>query len=420
MKNTIVPFAINKNTNEKIFANELLDKSEEDRRLIDYVCYYCKKPLYSIVNENNPHILSWFRHKNNADCLLQSYNEKDKSLDKEYIRNSESERHKLLKKHLRIWLYKQGAEKILEEKIIFDNNFFYRKPDIYCEYQENKIAFEIQVSKLSYKSLKKRSDFFKQNGIYCIWIVDWFIANSTQGDYDFKEHNPFENVFTINLSYDLKLFFHANYIEPSSKKDKWRKKNINILDELKFDKESYQVYFYNTPLFREKIMGLVMDKIQYREVEEKKLNQYSEKKEQEKEIATQYLQEIKSMNIDNEIEFVTRLEYDYSTFLPEIQKYFFSEIKDCSDTCQFDYSKPFLNNLIYHRYGVTVEFLLSKSPIRLYVDGNDESDISIWQQLVGYCYGFANEGYLDLDILIPLINKHTEVKKYTVEEVRNL
>jgi competence CoiA-like predicted nuclease len=420
MKNTTIPFAINKSTNKKIFADEVLDKSEEDRRLIDYICYYCNEPLHSVVNKNNPKIQSWFRHENNSDCALQSYSKKDTLLDVEYIRNIESERHKLLKKYLRIYLYKQGVEKVVEEKIIFDNNFFYRRPDIYCEYQNKKIAFEIQVSKLSYKSLKKRSNFFKENGIYCIWIVDWFVPNLTQGDYDFKEHNPFENVFTINLPYESKFSFYLNYIEPSSRKDKWRKKIINNLDELKFDKESYQVYFYNTPLFRKKITELFIEKMKDREEEEKKLNQYNKKREQEKEIATQYLNEIKSMNIDNEIEFINNLEYDCSKFSSEIQKYFFLEIKDYSDTYRYDYGKPFLNNLIYYKYGIIVEFLLSKSPMRLYVDGKDELGISIWQQLVGCCYGFANDGYIDLDTLVPLINNHTKVKKYRVEEVRAL
>lgn len=418
MKNTTIPFAINKSTNKKIYADQLLDRSSKDYRSRDYICYYCKEPLDSVVNENNPNIQSWFRHKPYADCVLQRYSKEDKELDRKYLKNIESERHKQLKKGLRIWLSNQGAEKVIEERRIYDDSFFYRKPDIYCEYQGKKIAFEIQVSKLSYKSLKRRSEFFKQNNIYCIWIVDWFDPDLTQGDYDFKEHNPFENIFSFNLELTL---LYVLYIEPSSQKDKWKTRKFKSLNELNFDHKSYQAYFYNTPFFRKKIIDLQIKKMNYREKEEEKANEYNKRKEQEKKRVIQYLNNISSMDIANEIKFISQLEYDYTRFSKEAQKYFFAEIAGYSHTIRGDYNKPFLNNLIYYRYGLIVEFLLTESPIRLYVDGNDESNISIWQQLVGWGYGFTNdEGYIDLNVLVPLINKHTKNKQYTIEEVESL
>ena len=416
-----IPFAINSKTREKVFSEDLLDKSLNDRRLDDYTCYYCNETLNSYVREKNPHIQSWFSHKSSQSiCELSNYSDKEKELDKKYIMNGESDRHKSLKKSLRFWLHKQGAEKVEEEKSIFDDLFFYRRPDVYCEYKGYKLAFEIQVSNLSYKSLKKRSKFFSDNGIYCIWIVDWFIPNNKQSDMDFVLHNPKENVFTVNLiNNNFELI--ANYILPSTKKMfDWKNMPIN-LSQIKFD-DSYQVYYYDTPLYRKRIEDAnekksLVDKD--RETQQKKINEHNTK---QRALADKYVKSIRSMDFsswDSDMHFLVELEIEYENFLPKIKEYFFNKIKHISENEVRCYAKPFLNDLIWYKYGSIVEFLLRESPYQLYVDGVDESNFTIWHQLRGEPYGFSGEGYIDLEKLVPLINKHTNNKQYSLGEIQD-
>lgn len=74
IQNTTIPFAINTQTKEKVFPEELLDKSLDDRRLGVYECYYCQGTVVSTVNEKNPRIKSWFRHKTSQElCEFSSY-----------------------------------------------------------------------------------------------------------------------------------------------------------------------------------------------------------------------------------------------------------------------------------------------------------------------------------------------------------
>lgn len=420
MKDPNIPFAINQTTKEKVFPEDLLVKSQNDRRLDEYRCYYCNEILTSNVREKNPHIQSWFRHKlSQSNCELSNYAEEEKELDKKYVISTESDRHKFLKKGIRYWLYRQGAQKVQEEKCIFNDLFFYRRPDVYCEYEGYKLAFEIQVSKLSYKSLKKRSKFFRDNGIYCIWIVDWFIPNNTQADMDFLAHNPKENVFTANLlNNNFELV--ANYILPSTKKmDDWRNTVIN-LNQIIFD-DFYQVYYYDTPLYREKIELANKKKLVIEEDRKKEQKIYKEIKEQQILLADKYIKSIETMNFSkwkDDIAFIVGLEYDYEKFLPEVQDYFFKEIRDTSNNSIGCYNKPFLNDLIFYSYGDIVKFLLEKSQFQLFVDGKDESNITIWDQLVGHPYGYVNGRSIDWEELVPLINKHTNNKQYSIEEIQ--
>lgn len=415
-----IPFAISRETKEKVFSEDLLEKSLNDRRLDDYTCYYCNETLNSYVREKNPHIQSWFRHKSSQSiCELSNYSEEEKELDKKYIINGESDRHKSLKKGLRIWLHKQGAQKVQEEKPIFDDLFFYRRPDLYCEHKGYKLAFEIQVSNLSYKSLKKRSKFFRDNGIYCIWIVDWFVPNNRQSDMDFVLHNPKENVFTANLiNNNFELI--ANYILPSTKKMfDWKNTVIN-LNQIKFD-DSYQVYYYDTPLDRKRIEDANEKKSlveKDRDAQQKKINERNTK---QLSLADKYVKSIRFMDFshwDSDIHFIVELEIEYENFLPKVKEYFLKNIKHIAENEVGLYNKPFLNDLVWYGYGDILAFLLKKSPDGLYVDGTDESNITIWDQLVGLPYGFADGGYIDLEKLVPLINKHTNNKQYSIEEIQ--
>jgi len=419
MLESTIPFAISRKTKEKVFSEDLLDKSLKDRRLDEYKCYYCNEILNSYVREKNPYIQSWFRHKSSQTiCELSNYSKEEKELDKKYIINGESDRHKYLKKALRIWLYKQGAKRVQEEKSIFDDLFFYRRPDVYCEYRGYKLAFEIQVSNLSYKSLKKRSEFFSDNGIYCIWIVDWFIPNNTQADIDFIAHNPKENVFTVNLlNNNFELV--ANYVLPSTRKMiDWKSTIIN-LNQIKFD-DSYQVYYYDTPLYRRKIEEANEKKLLAKKDKDKQQNKINQLNIKQLSLADKYVNSIEFMdfsNGDSNIPFIVELEIEYENFLPKIKDYFFKKIKYISENSRGFYDKPFLNDLVWNRHGHILEFLLEKSPYKLYVDGKDESNFTIWDQLIGLCYGFANGGYIDVGKLVPLINKHTNDKKYSLEDI---
>lgn len=252
-------------------------------------------------------------------------------------------------------------------------------------------------------------------------MADWFEPYLTQLDRDFIEHNPKENVFSVDISLDNVFDFVVHYVYPSSKKiDKLVKKSIG-LKEIKFDDTSCQVYYYDTPLFRQKIEESNKQRLATDKAKKQKQDEINAKNIEQLRLADKFVKNIEYISFSewkNENDFILNLEKEYKNFLPKIKEYFFTKIENiCKNSTRY-YNKPFLNYLIWNRHGYIVEFLLKNSlPRQLYVDGVDESNLAIWDQLIGMPYGFANTGYIDEEVLVPLINKHTKKKNYTIEEL---
>ena len=170
----------------------------------------------------------------------------------ENLRTKECDRHKELKNKIGELL--RTVPDIDKDSISIDNKFIVkeygkRKPDVYCKFKNEELVFEIQLSDLSLGYILSRCDFYKENGIYLIWILDDFdIYNQGTLERDIKYLSKYENFFrldensnTFKLECEYKFVLSTNDNEILTK---WVEKSVSLYD-LKFDSKVFQVFFYD-------------------------------------------------------------------------------------------------------------------------------------------------------------------------------
>jgi competence CoiA-like predicted nuclease len=170
----------------------------------------------------------------------------------EIFKSKESDRHKQLKNKIGKLLHKvAGVDKA---SIAIDNKFIIRgnekrRPDVYCEYYDKELVFEIQLSDLSLGYILSRYEFYRKHGIYLIWILDNFdIHNQGTLERDIKYLTKYENFFkldenaeTLRFECEYKFLFLTAYNKLLTK---WLKKSVS-LSQINFDNEIHQIYYYN-------------------------------------------------------------------------------------------------------------------------------------------------------------------------------
>lgn len=241
-------------------------------------CLICHQNLIVASSKNN---LVHFEHeKNSDDCPLKSENvsqEEKEKLQKTFA-SKESPEHKSIKNKIGQLLRKtKGVNK---NTVIVDKKYFKsedgqppRKPDVYCEFKGKKLAFEIQLSNLSQSYILDRAEFYKNKGMYLIWILEKFDPkNQSQMELDIKYLTSHQNFFSLDKSAhkELNLIceYKANYVSMEFKvNQKWYRKKIG-LDQLNFDEENLQCYFNN---YQEKEVK-IRPKAIIEEIKEEKLS----------------------------------------------------------------------------------------------------------------------------------------------------
>lgn len=96
--------------------------------------------------------LQYFSHSPGSNCSVRE----------------ESESHLMLKKHIYLLLKKQGYYTEIEKTINF--NDYYVRADVYSEINNQKIAFEIQVSNQSLETTEERTKKYTDNNIIVVWL----------------------------------------------------------------------------------------------------------------------------------------------------------------------------------------------------------------------------------------------------------
>ena len=224
---------------------------------VELYCCECDQKLFvSTSKYDRLH----FKHGPNADyCFLKDGNlsPEDKDLFSQIYQGKESERHRILKNRIgQALMQVPGVER---DSVAIDNHFIKRgkekrRPDVYCKFGDKELVFEIQLSRLSLRYILNRYFFYKKHGIYLIWILDNFnVHDQGQLERDIKYLTKFENFFkldeaseTFSLMCDYKFPFLT---EDNKLLTKWLQKSVS-LNQIKFDQENYQIYYYNLALGR--------------------------------------------------------------------------------------------------------------------------------------------------------------------------
>lgn len=212
-------------------------------------CPECKEKATVFIS----HGRVFFRHfPNTTYCSLKDpgFTVAERKEIEQHIANRESERHKVLKRELGNYL--KSIDGINADTVAIDDRFLKdhlekRRPDVFCEYNNFKIAFEVQLSRLPARYIFKRHEFYQRNEIYLVWVLDNFNPkNTTQTARDIKYLNAHQNYFSFNdhatppsfiAHFKEGLINHRNeaYYE-------WNKQTV-LLSELKFDTKEYQVFY---------------------------------------------------------------------------------------------------------------------------------------------------------------------------------
>jgi hypothetical protein len=239
-------FSISKDTKEQKERYQLrLDVQTGIRK---FECLECGQTL--TVSDSKKDVIHFKHLPKSEDCFLKNGSLIEISSFNEYFAAKESPRHKFLKNEIGRKLQKiedVSNVRIDDKFIIIDGEK--RRPDVYCEYNGLKLAFEIQLSSLSLNYLHSRHEFYKKNGIFLIWILDNFIPEkNTQLVRDIKYLNTYQNFFKLderNELFRLVCKFKFSHITSRNEvHDKWQIKNV-ALDELTFDLDNYEVFFIN-------------------------------------------------------------------------------------------------------------------------------------------------------------------------------
>lgn len=282
----LIKIAFDKSTGELVNAADLFDESKVDSFAVrkefqsgknPWNCCECGQDLNISVSRYDR---LYFKHKFPHDfCMLTDGNLSPKEQE-DFARilvAKESERHKELKHKIGNLL--QAVPGIDTTSISVDSKFIMRdhekrKPDVYCQYLDKELVFEIQLSDLSLGYILSRYSFYKKHGMFLIWILDNFdIHNQGTLERDIKYLTEYQNFFKLDesaTSFKLVCDYKFPFITDDDKVfTKWLNRSVS-LDELKFDDDIRQMYYFNYSLNKLKVETDLKEKIEEKDLLKKK------------------------------------------------------------------------------------------------------------------------------------------------------
>ena len=221
---------------------------------ISTVCYECHQDL-AIYRHKLGFV--YFRHlSKSADCPLKYISAEEAEAYRLWVKSKESRPHINLKNLLADKLKDhQGVEQnsvFVDDRFLSDANARRRKPDVYCVYDSNPLAFEIQLSPLPRKIIEERNAFYQNLGVYLMWILESVDeVKSAPLDLDVRTRNVYQKSFALVTSAEGLKF---NCLYPCKKLRRGAEivreygTTVFCFSELKFDKEVFQVYFFDAPV----------------------------------------------------------------------------------------------------------------------------------------------------------------------------
>lgn len=149
----------------------------------------------------------------------------------------------------------------------------WKRPDVSAAFNKDKIVFEVQLSTTFLSVIVQRETFYRENGIYIMWLFNEFNTDAetqkfTEKDIIYSNNN---NAFVINnetieLSAGSGEFMlYCYYQRPTASESgvitsDWEKRLISF-DDVKFDSETRKVYFYDFRAEKKKLQQELSDKL---------------------------------------------------------------------------------------------------------------------------------------------------------------
>jgi hypothetical protein len=293
MERTIKSF-VNAITFEKIDADTFFAGSEEKIHLIRrkmteehldgekvHVCGKCGCPVYVAFDSNRQGYLKHYTDDVD-DCPW--YTGEPSSPDSvdaaRFQGRQESALHKRLKSHIANLLSSDSQCKVLGVDQIFKGELTegYRRPDVFAEFGEYRIAFEVQLATTQMPTLVGKEEFYRKNGIYICWVFWDFESISDRVSAKDTFYYNKENAFSLDReaieegirSGRLKL--RAHWRQPTFGSDGelsgvWRTKLIG-LTELSWDQKTLKPFIVDVPAEKQRLEKLLEEEQEKRRQKE--------------------------------------------------------------------------------------------------------------------------------------------------------
>lgn len=376
-----IKIAFDKTSGEILEADEVFDiktdafeirKKYHEKNLI-LSCCECEQDL---MVSGSKYDRLHFKHKpGHGYCILADRRLTPQEHERitEILKAKESYRHKELKNKIGELL--KSVNGVDLNSIAIDNKFIIkengkRRPDVYCKFQDKEIVFETQLSDLSLGYILSRYEFYKEHEIYLIWILDNFdVHNQGTLERDIKYLTKYHNFFKLDQqseTFKLECEYKYPFLTDDNKLlTKWLKKSVS-LNELKYDNEVFQAYYYN---FGDN---------------KTKTETFQRKKDEEiKEAERKRLEKIKLDNATNRAKRLRNLVADYRK--RKIQN-FNSIIDELEDLEDFEIK---ILNEVLNLKGRVVE---NKPPLIKWIDEAKQEDVPFIEFILG-----ANRIELDIN-----------------------
>ncbi len=274
---------INVRTEEEIDAWEFFQKPTDEifhirRELQDaiicdnplYVCKYCGQMVKISGRNTERGRASFFSHLYDSNkCDLKTTTGVSKALinARKYGEHGESPRHKQIKAIIENALNddnskKKGVDDVQKEKTVFGLHplFKWRRPDVYCRYNDIEIVFELQLSTTFASVIAERECFYKMNHIFLVWVFNFDenekhvdLRKMMMKDIYFENHH---NVFVIDKEAweeglrRKELVLKCDWLESNglwhhSGNDNYCSKGEFVaLSDLTYNKTTYKPYYH--------------------------------------------------------------------------------------------------------------------------------------------------------------------------------
>lgn len=235
-----------------------------------FKCYYCKQLIRirggkSEPNKRKAEIFHFAHLKDSDDCHIKTNNQFTKEeVDRiKYNGAKESILHQNIKENIAECLTKnqhnnKGVSQIEVERVISDKvDKEWKKPDINAYFHSNRMAIELQLSTTWLDVITRRQHFYKEQGIYILWIFNEFNLNddvrkltfndviytNNQNAYVFNDE-MYERSITENdliLKCYYKTYYKNRYNELE---DKWEDSVVRLSD-LTFDEKNFRIFYHD-------------------------------------------------------------------------------------------------------------------------------------------------------------------------------
>ena len=275
-----------------------------------FKCYYCKQLIRirggkSAPQKRKAEIFHFAHLKDSNDCHIKTNNQFTKEeVDRiKYNGAKESILHQNIKEHIADSLRRnqdtnRGITQIEVERVISDKvDKEWKKPDINAYFQTKRIAIELQLSTTWLDVITRRQHFYKEHGIYILWVFNYFnlvddirkltfndvVYTNNQNAYVFDDEMYERSIAENDLI--VKCYYKKYYKKGYEIVEEWDNCFIKLSD-LTFDEKNFRIFYHDSENQKKEIEEKINNqkKLEVKAQKERVLRMNEEKEAKEKHV----------------------------------------------------------------------------------------------------------------------------------------